>query len=135
MSFIPLNIITIFERNLWWYIAIITGIIALSKSFIHDNIFKANLLKTTIENFFDNRNPNIKKYQKILINGSLDQEPSNIISKSADDAQIVCIIDNKEFKHKIVNYVKVNGNCNRFIVDEASSSFIYKFVKKEPFVF
>jgi len=34
--------ITIFERNLWWYIAIITAIIALSKSFIHDNIFKAN---------------------------------------------------------------------------------------------
>ena len=102
---------------------------------IKENIFKANLLKTTIENFFDHKNPNIKKYQKILINGSLDQEPSNIISKSADDAQIVCIIDNKELKHKIVNYVKVNGNCNRFIVDEASSSFIYKFVKKEPFVF
>jgi len=33
--------ITIFERNLWWYIAIITGIIAISKSFIHDNLFKS----------------------------------------------------------------------------------------------
>ena len=38
----PRHEITIFERNLWWYIAIITAIIALSKSFIHDNIFKAN---------------------------------------------------------------------------------------------
>jgi len=102
---------------------------------IEENIFKANLLKTTIEDFFDNKSPDIKKYQKILINGSLDQEPSHVIDNSADNAQIVCIIDNKEFKHKIISYIKVNGNCNRFIIDEASSSFIYKFVKKEPFVF
>ena len=102
---------------------------------IEENIFKANLLKTTIEDFFDNKSPDIKKYQKILINGSLDQEPSHVIDNSADNAQIVCIIDNKEFKHKIISYIKVNGNCNCFIIDEASSSFIYKFVKKEPFVF
>ena len=102
---------------------------------IEENIFKSNLLKTTIEDFFDNKSPDIKKYQKILINGSLDQEPSHVIDNSADNAQIVCIIDNKEFKHKIISYIKVNGNRNRFIIDEASSSFIYKFVKKEPFVF
>ena len=77
----------------------------------------------------------LKKYQKILINGSLDDEPFQIINKSDDNAQIVCIIDNKEFKHKIIKYQKVNGNCNRFIIDEASSSLIFKFHKKEQFVF
>lgn len=102
---------------------------------IEEKIFKANLLKTTIEEFFDDESLNLKKYQKILINGTLDQEPLNIIKNSSNDAQIVCVIDNKEFKHKIVKYLKVKGNCNRFIVDEASSSFIYKFIKKEPFVF
>ena len=105
------------------------------KSSIKENLFKANLLKTNIVNFFNNKNPNIKKYQKILVNGSLDQEPFNIINKSSDDTQIVCIIDNKQFKHKIVKYVKVKGNCNRFIIDEASSAFIHKFTLKEPFVF
>jgi len=105
------------------------------KNSIKQNLFKANLLKNSIENFFNSKNPNIKKYQKILINGSLDQEPLKIINRSSDDAQIVCILDNKDFKHKIVKYVKVNGNCNRFILDEASSSFIHKFIKKEPFVF
>ena len=54
---------------------------------------------------------------------------------SDDNAQIICIIDNQEFKHKIIKYQKVNGNCNRFIIDEASSSLIYKFHKKEQFVF
>ena len=102
---------------------------------IEEKIFKANLLKTTIEEFFDDESLNLKKYQKILINGTLDQEPLNIIKNSSNDAQIVCVIDNKEFKHKIVKYLKVKENCNRFIVDEASSSFIYKFIKKEPFVF
>ena len=102
---------------------------------IEEKIFKANLLKTTIDEFFDDKSLNLKKYQKILINGTLDQEPLNIIKNSSSDAQIVCVIDNKEFKHKIVKYLKVKGNSNRFIVDEASSSFIYKFIKKEPFVF
>jgi protein-L-isoaspartate(D-aspartate) O-methyltransferase len=102
---------------------------------IEEKIFKANLLKTTIDEFFDDESLNLKKYQKILINGTLDQEPLNIIKNSSNDAQIVCVIDNKEFKHKIVKYLKVKGNSNRFIVDEASSSFIYKFIKKEPFVF
>lgn len=102
---------------------------------IEEKIFKANLLKTTIDEFFEDKSLNLKKYQKILINGTLDQEPLNIIKNSSNDAQIVCVIDNKEFKHKIVKYLKVKGNSNRFIVDEASSSFIYKFIKKEPFVF
>ena len=102
---------------------------------IEEKIFKANLLKTTIDEFFDDESLNLKKYQKILINGTLDQEPLNIIKNSSNDAQIVCVIDNKEFKHKIVKYLKVKGNSNRFIIDEASSSFIYKFIKKEPFVF
>ena len=102
---------------------------------IEEKIFKANLLKTTIDEFFVDESLNLKKYQKILINGTLDQEPLNIIKNSSNDAQIVCVIDNKEFKHKIVKYLKVKGNSNRFIVDEASSSFIYKFIKKEPFVF
>ena len=102
---------------------------------IEEKIFKANLLKTTIDEFFDDESLNLKKYQKILINGTLDQEPLNIIKNSSNDAQIVCVIDNKKFKHKIVKYLKVKGNSNRFIVDEASSSFIYKFIKKEQFVF
>ena len=105
------------------------------KESIKENLFKANLTNTNIENFFNKKNPNIKKYQKILINGSLDQEPLNIINNSSEDAQIVCIIDNNELKHKIVNYVKIKGNTNRFIVDEASSAFIHKFIQKEPFVF
>jgi protein-L-isoaspartate(D-aspartate) O-methyltransferase len=105
------------------------------KNSIKENLFKATLLKTDIEKFFNNKSPNIKKYQKIIINGSLDQEPLNIINKSSENAQLVCIIDNKDFKHKIVKYVKIKGNCNRFIIDEASSAFIHKFIQKEPFVF
>ena len=102
---------------------------------INAGLFSANLLNTNIDSFFESKNPNIKKYQKILINGSLDEEPTLLISKSDKNAQIVCVIDNKEFKHKIVKYQKVDGNCNRFIVDEASSSLIYKFTKQEPFIF
>ena len=97
--------------------------------------FQANLLKTSIESFFSNKNPNINKYNKIVINGSLDVEPSQIIKKASENATIVCVIDNLEIKHKIVKYVKVNNNCNRFIVEEALSHYLYKFITKEPFVF
>ena len=65
---------------------------------MNSELFSAKLLKNSIENFFTNKNPSIRKYQKILINGSLDDEPHQIISKSDDNAQIVCIIDNQEFK-------------------------------------
>ena len=85
--------------------------------------------------FFSNKNPNINKYNKIVINGSLDVEPSQIIKKASENAIIVCVIDNLEIKHKIVKYVKVNNNCNRFIVEEALSYYLYKFITKEPFVF
>ncbi len=105
------------------------------KKSLNSNLFKAKLLKKSIEEFFEDNNSSLKKYDKILINGSLDQEPNQIIDKSNENAQIVCIVDNKELKHKIVKYEKVNGNCNRFIIDEASSAFIYKYIKKEPFVF
>ena len=105
------------------------------KKSLNSNLFKAKLLKKSIEEFFEGNNSSLKKYDKILINGSLDQEPNQIIDKSNENAQIVCIVDNKELKHKIVKYEKVNGNCNRFIIDEASSAFIYKYIKKEPFVF
>ena len=105
------------------------------KNSIKDGLFNASLLDLTIEEFFNNKKPNIKKYQKIIINGSLDEEPINIIQNASDNAEIVCIIDNKNFKHKIVKYLKVEGNSNRFIIDEASSSYIYKYVQSEPFVF
>ncbi len=105
------------------------------KKSLNSNLFNAELLNISIDDFFEGKNLIIKKYDKILINGSLDQEPHNIINKSNENSQIVCIIDNKELKHKVVKYDKVNGNCNRFIIDEASSNFIYKYIKKEPFVF
>ncbi len=57
------------------------------------------------------------------------------IKKASENAIIVCVIDNLEIKHKIVKYVKVNNNCNRFIVEEALSHYLYKFITKEPFVF
>lgn len=105
------------------------------KKSLSENLFQANLLKTTIESFFSNKNPNISKYNKIVINGSLDVEPSQIIKKASENATIVCVLDNPEIKHKIVKYVKVNDNCNRFIVEEALSHYLYKFITKEPFVF
>ena len=105
------------------------------KKSLSENLFQANLLKTSIESFFSNKNPNINKYNKIIINGSLDVEPSQIIKKASENATIVCVIDNLEIKHKIVKYVKVNNNCNRFIVEEALSHYLYKFITKEPFVF
>ena len=105
------------------------------KKSLSENLFQANLLKTSIESFFSNKNPNVNKYNKIIINGSLDVEPSQIIKKASENATIVCVIDNQEIKHKIVKYVKVNNNCNRFIVEEALSNYLYKFITKEPFVF
>jgi len=102
---------------------------------LSENLFQSKLLKTSIESFFSNKNPNINKYTKIVINGSLDEEPSQIIKKASENAIIVCVIDNSKIKHKIVKYVKVNNNCNRFIVEEALSQYLYKFVTKEPFVF
>jgi TusA-related sulfurtransferase len=48
---------------------------------------------------------------------------------------LVCIIDNKELKHKIVKYVKTDETCSRFILDEAVSEYIYKYITEEPFVF
>jgi protein-L-isoaspartate(D-aspartate) O-methyltransferase len=110
-------------------------LIEIFKKSLSDNLFHANLLKTSIESFFSNKNPNINKYNKIIINGSLDVEPSQIIKKASENAIIVCVIDNKEIKHKIVKYVKVNNNCNQFIVEEALSNYLYKFITKEPFVF
>ena len=88
------------------------------KDSIKEGLFNASLLDLTIEEFFNNKKPNIKKYQKIIIN-----------------AEIVCIIDNQDFKHKIVKYIKVGGKSNKFVIDEASSSYIYKYVQSEPFVF
>jgi protein-L-isoaspartate(D-aspartate) O-methyltransferase len=105
------------------------------KKSLSENLFQANLLKTSIESFFSNKNPSISKYNKIIINGSLDVEPSQIIKKASENATIVCILDNAEIKHKIVKYVKVDNNCNRFIVEEALSHYLYKFITKEPFVF
>lgn len=69
--------ITIFERNLWWYIAIITGIIAISKSFIHDNIFKSNpnqYLEKIIE--FTHYNPDKWKQLNII---SINKEISSLL--------------------------------------------------------
>ena len=105
------------------------------KNSIKDGLFNASLLDLTIEEFFNNKKPNIKKYQKIIINGSLDEEPINIIKNASDNAEIVCIIDNQDFKHKIVKYIKVGGKSNKLVIDEASSSYIYKYVQSEPFVF
>ena len=111
------------------------ALIEIFKNSLSENLFQANLLKTSIESFFSNKNPNINKYNKIIINGSLDIEPFQIIKKASENATIVCVIDNQEIKHKIVKYVKVNNNCNRFIVEEALSNYLYKFITKEPFVF
>ena len=72
------------------------------KDSIKEGLFNASLLDLTIEEFFNNNKPNIKKYQKIIINGSLDEVPINIIKNASDNAEIVCIIDNQDFKHKIV---------------------------------
>ena len=105
------------------------------KKSLSENLFQANLLKTSIESFFSNKNPNLSKYNKIVINGSLDVEPSRMIKKASENATIVCVLDNAEIKHKIFKYVKVNDNCNRFIVEEALSHNLYKFITKEPFVF
>ena len=110
-------------------------LIEIFKKSLIENLFQANLLRTSIESFFSNKNPNINKYNKIIINGSLDIEPTQIIKKASENATIVCVIDNQEIKHKIVKYVKVNNNCNRFIVEEALSNYLYKFITKEPFVF
>ena len=40
-----------------------------------------------------------------------------------------------ELGWKIVKYIKVGGKSNKFVIDEASSSYIYKYVQSEPFVF
>ena len=48
------------------------------KDSIKEGLFNASLLDLTIEEFFNNKKPNIKKYQKIIINGSLDEEPINL---------------------------------------------------------
>jgi len=105
------------------------------KDSLTEGLFDASLLDLTIEEFFSNKTPNIQKYQKIIINGSLDEEPLNLIKNISDNSEIVCIIDNKDFKHKIVKYLKVGGKSNKFVIDEASSSYIYKYVQSEPFVF
>ena len=105
------------------------------KNSMKEGLFNASLLDLTIEEFFNNKKPNIKKYQKIIINGSLDEEPINIIKNASDNAEIVCIIDNQDFKHKIVKYIKIGGKSNKFVIDEASSSYIFKYVQSEPFVF
>ena len=105
------------------------------KDSLTEGLFDASLLDLTIEEFFSNKTPNIQKYQKIIINGSLDEEPLNLIKNVSDNSEIVCIIDNKDFKHKIVKYLKVEGKSNKFVIDEASSSYIYKYVQSEPFVF
>ena len=105
------------------------------KDSIKEGLFNATLLNVTIDEFFISKKPKIQKYQKIIINGSLDEEPINIIKNASDNAEIVCIIDNQDFKHKIVKYIKVGGKSNKFVIDEASSSYIYKYVQSEPFVF
>ena len=102
---------------------------------LKNNLFKANLLKNSIEDFFFNKKIELKKYERILINGSIDQEPFDILEKAPNGMVLVCIVDNAEYKHKIMKYVKVDNNTTRFIVDEASSAYIYKYVTKQPFVF
>ena len=62
------------------------ALIEIFKKSLSENLFQANLLKTSIESFFSNKNPNINKYNKIIINGSLDVEPSQIIKKASENA-------------------------------------------------
>ena len=102
---------------------------------IKNNLFQANLLKNTIEDFFSNKKIELKKYERILINGSIDKEPFEILEKAPNGMVLVCIVDNAEYKHKIMKYVKVDNNTTRFIVDEASSAYIFKYITKQPFVF
>jgi TusA-related sulfurtransferase len=92
-------------------------------------------LPDSINDIFENKSFDFSKYSKIVINGSLDQEPKDIIKKMNPGAVLVCIIDNQELKHKIVKYVKSEETCSRIILDEAVTEFIYKFVTNEPFVF
>lgn len=102
---------------------------------LKNNLFQANLLKNTIEDFFGNKKIELKKYDRILINGSIDKEPFEILEKAPNGMVLVCIVDNAEYKHKIMKYVKVDNNTTRFIVDEASSAYIFKYITKQPFVF
>ena len=74
----------------------------------------SNLCRTTIQIK--------KKYNKIVINGSLDVEPSQIIKKASENAIIVCVIDNLEIKHKIVKYGDVFnlGTGTNYSVNEVA---------------
>ena len=105
------------------------------KKNLSKDFFQCNLLPDSINDIFENKSFDFSKYSKIVINGSLDQEPKDIIKKMNPGAVLVCIIDNQELKHKIVKYVKSEETCSRIILDEAVTEFIYKFVTKEPFVF
>jgi|TARA_B110000114_G_scaffold103791_1_gene109241 protein-L-isoaspartate(D-aspartate) O-methyltransferase len=102
----------------------------LSKDF-----FQCNLLPNTINDFFESDSLDLSKYSKIVINGSIDQEPNNIISRMNSEAVLVCIIDNEEFKHKIIKYIKSDESCSRLILDEAVTQYIYKYITEEPFIF
>ena len=105
------------------------------KKNLSKDFFQCNLLSNTINEIFENESFDFTKYSKIIINGALDQEPNNIILKMNPGTTLVCIIDNKELKHKIVKYVKADETCSRFILDEAVSEYIYKYITEEPFVF
>ena len=105
------------------------------KKNLSKDLFNCNLLPSSINDIFENKNFDFSSYSKIIINGSLDQEPSNIIKKMKPDSVLVCIIDNDEFKHKIIKYIKFEDTCSRLVLDEAASQYIYKYMTEEPFIF
>tara|TARA_X000000368_G_C23050596_1_gene721231 strand:+ start:470 stop:1132 length:663 start_codon:yes stop_codon:yes gene_type:complete len=105
------------------------------KKNLSKDLFKANLLKLSINEVFKKDFFDFSNYSRIIINGSLDKEPIDIISNIKPGTILVCIIDNDELKHKIVKYVKTEDTCSRLILEEAVTGFIYKFFTKEQFVF
>ena len=52
------------------------------KDSMEEGLFNASLLDLSIDEFFNNKKIKIQKYQKIIINGSLDEEPLNIIKNA-----------------------------------------------------
>lgn len=105
------------------------------KKNLSKGLFKANLLNNTIGDVFKKDLFDFSNYSRIVINGSLDLEPNDIIKNMNPGTILVCILDNEVLKHKIVKYVKTEDTCSRLILDEAVTNFIYKFITKEQFVF
>lgn len=100
------------------------------------NNFKKNKINN-IKIFLDNY-ANLKAvnslFDKIIINGSVNKDPLNIINKLKINGKLACIYKNG-YSSNLCLYTKTKNNFEKIIISNASAPLLINYIDKENFSF